>query len=495
MSSIIEPHVRKCQGDAVDFLIAEKKASSITLKGKNKERAMALRKSRRIATKELNLKRSKLSAEEQAAHEKVDAIMAQIPSVPPSSTIPLPAPPADSVEGGVDVASAINLTGYSIMSSPQLLKYYTPAVVSVPAGGISGIPANLGPTNPTVVIIGSYVVDTFGFNVQAFSTKNGIPSMNIPDAKGNLVVTNPALANLYIYYANNTNTGFITDPSVPTYPVDSSAWNLETNLDIQGAHAIAPSVNIVLVMAKESSSPGLAAAMKFAVSLKPVMNIVATSMSWGGEESTMPIKIFNQVIESDTNIIYCASSGDSGSQPLQTFPAALSGVVACGGTSIVRLPGTTIFKSLGWNGAGGGISTTVVKPSYQAYLPYLMRSVPDVGLDADPYTGIQLYLHGVLNPGGIGGTSLAAPLMAGLVASAVQRYMITNKITTSTVCIKQADLFKFLYGGRSTTDVTVNDTSWSWDNSAQTTPGYDFVTGLGSPLYANLLAMCTFTKL
>jgi len=70
-------------------------------------------------------------------------------------------------------------------------------------------------------------------------------------------------------------------------------------------------------------------------------------------------------------------------------------------------------------GAGGGVSGHFLKPSYQAGLPGSHRMVPDVALIADPYTGVAL----VFSPCGdtscegigvIGGTSASCPMFSGL---------------------------------------------------------------------------------
>src|SRR5262245_15970537 len=58
-------------------------------------------------------------------------------------------------------------------------------------------------------------------------------------------------------------------------------WSLETSLDIEWAHAIAPKANLVLVEAKSASLYDLYGAVNFARSLS---GVVAVSMSWGSGE-------------------------------------------------------------------------------------------------------------------------------------------------------------------------------------------------------------------
>ena len=81
-------------------------------------------------------------------------------------------------------------------------------------------------------------------------------------------------------------------------------------------------------------------------------------------------------------------------------------------------------------GAGGGFSSVFARPSYQNGVVHrriaVGRAFPDVALDADPTTGMlvgetQVFPNGVsYDEYRIGGTSLASPLMAGMVADAAQ---------------------------------------------------------------------------
>ena len=75
-------------------------------------------------------------------------------------------------------------------------------------------------------------------------------------------------------------------------------------------------------------------------------------------------------------------------------------------------------------GAGGGESGFFAKPSYQSALPGTGRQVPDIGYLADPFTGVELIVTdrstGSQVVGVIGGTSLACPMFSALWAIANQ---------------------------------------------------------------------------
>ena len=100
------------------------------------------------------------------------------------------------------------------------------------------------------------------------------------------------------------------------------------------------------------------------------------------------------------------------------------------GSSAYTLPGTVGALSGTLNGgAGGGVSRVFAEPSYQraAGITASGRSVPDIAALADPNTGLlvgqtQQFPDGTYyDEYRIGGTSLAAPLMAGIAADANQR--------------------------------------------------------------------------
>ncbi|HEU5200286.1 MAG TPA: S53 family peptidase [Ktedonobacterales bacterium] len=77
-------------------------------------------------------------------------------------------------------------------------------------------------------------------------------------------------------------------------------------------------------------------------------------------------------------------------------------------------------------GAGGGASLTFAKPSWQSALPGTTRQVPDVSMLADPQTGVEIINVDTANPGFvnvsvIGGTSLACPMFSAIMAIASEK--------------------------------------------------------------------------
>ena len=141
--------------------------------------------------------------------------------------------------------------------------------------------------------------------------------------------------------------------------------------------------------------------------------------------------IFNQMIGQGWTIM--AASGDGGSDAGCTgalavlYPESDPDVTSVGGTELflnfdgsfnteVAWTGGTTSGSCSVNngGGGGGCSAVWSAPGYQEN-PYCgsgSRSVPDVSLNAG--VGTNFFFNGSLS--GVGGTSLASPLMSGFIA-------------------------------------------------------------------------------
>lgn len=176
--------------------------------------------------------------------------------------------------------------------------------------------------------------------------------------------------------------------------------------------------------------------------------------------------------------------------------------------------------SLGFQfGAGGGMSLTFAKPAFQSSLPGPARLVPDISMLADPFTGVEIIetVNGQLGVGVIGGTSLACPMFSaimgiasqkaghglgqaaslvyGLPAGAVTDVVpvgspnnVTGVINGSTVETAD-DLAAPLNGSTTYLSAFYNSpfsTRWfvitfGTDTSLATAPGWDNVTGVGTP--------------
>ena len=114
------------------------------------------------------------------------------------------------------------------------------------------------------------------------------------------------------------------------------------------------------------------------------------------------------------------SSGDAGYGP--EFPAASRYVTAVGGTTLTLGSDNSRLSETAWSGAGSGCSSYEAKPAWQTDSSCARRTIADVSADADPSTGASVYdsqgYQGRVGWFKVGGTSLSAPLIAGVYALA-----------------------------------------------------------------------------
>src|SRR5206468_5353962 len=172
-------------------------------------------------------------------------------------------------------------------------------------------------------------------------------------------------------------------------------WALETALDVEWAHAMAPRANILLVEADSANFNDLVTAINFA---RYQPGVVVVSMSWGSQEFSYESS-YDAYFTAPAGhiggsgrvggITFVASSGDSGAGT--SYPAVSPNVLAVGGTSLILAPGGGYGSEKAWTGSGGGMSLYEGKPSYQVGLAGSRRRTPDVALNGDPYTGYYIY--------------------------------------------------------------------------------------------------------
>jgi subtilase family serine protease len=324
---------------------------------------------------------------------------------------------------------------------------------------------------------------------------------------------------------------------------DASGWYGEQSLDVEAAHAMAPGAKILYVGASDCGD-GLDKALNTIVSGN-LAQIVSNSYGDAGEDIPADqVQTFESIATQAAaeGIGLYFSSGDSGDEsrhlgkPSADFSASSPWVTAVGGTSLgigrngqkVLETGWSTAKSTltngAWNpaapgtwlyGAGGGTSVLFPEPAYQkGVVPDALakqnqtggsrgRVVPDISMDADPTTGMLIGLTQTFPDGvrygeyRIGGTSLASPLMAGLMAVADQfggRHGFINpwlyKAVSHTPAI--TDVKPVTGAGEVRVDyanssdgsaglVTTVRTFNSTDQTIQTSRGYDNVTGIGTP--------------
>jgi subtilase family serine protease len=246
------------------------------------------------------------------------------------------------------------------------------------------------------------------------------------------------------------------------YPRGDVGWGQEIDLDIEMASAICPGCKILLVEADSATMANLGTAVNTAVNL----GATVVSNSYGGSEYA------GQVADSDSyfkhpGVAITVSSGDNGYGV--EFPAASPYVTAVGGTHLTKSGNG--WAETAWDGAGSGCSAYSAKPSWQNDAGCSNRTVADVAAVADPYTGVAVYDsygHGPRNKGWMvfGGTSVAAPVVAGVYALA------GNGGSASLAYAHASSLNDVTSGSNGSCGGSYLCTSGS---------GYDGPTGLGTP--------------
>jgi len=294
-------------------------------------------------------------------------------------------------------------------------------------------------------------------------------------------------------------------PPAPTTRVQIN-FSIEIAIDVEWAHATAPDAAIVLVEAISEKDADLVAATKYAVDNN--LGDVITQSFGEAEMCASPDVIAQQheVFQkaSDLGITLFASSGDQGpTRPScdgkansfvisASTPASDPGVTAVGGTHLVAGAGGGYMSETAWNrpptatsaggASGGGFSTLYRRPGYQA--PFQennkARGVPDVAYAAEFYVAWWMGRGAV-----VAGTSAGTPQWAGIVALADQaaghRLGSINKWLYH---IAKSDAY-----GAAFHDTTSGNNSFMSVIGVDAKPGWDPVTGLGTPIVNNLIPL------
>jgi subtilase family serine protease len=393
----------------------------------------------------------------------------------------------------------------------------------------------------TIAIVDSYGSDTMAHDLHVFNQAFGLPPMcgeeGVTCAPGM-----PTFSQLSLQGSPATK----AQPGNGTHLEDKSAWALEVALDVETSHAIAPGANILLVHTPTAETlgvqgfPQMMAAEDYVVK-HHLANVISQSFAsaedaFGSSQSLLNLRYAYKDAAAN-GVTVLGSSGDGGSAnstkqptakggatipyPTVEWPASDPLVTGVGGTYLCTDPFAAAARvvdsvsppvncqanpgqaEVGWIASGGGFSHVFSRPSYQDTLPAgstaigATRGVPDVALQASSRTGALVYLS--LPPDGngtnvagnntgwydIGGTSLSCPQWAGLVA-------IADQINGGGLGLINPALYKI--GADPTRyandffDVTVGNNQADpsvpgYNNS----PGWDPVTGLGTPNAAALV--------
>ncbi len=278
-----------------------------------------------------------------------------------------------------------------------------------------------------------------------------------------------------------------------SFSAPTSGWDIESELDVQWAHAMAPNAKIYLVEADSDATDDLFAAVDVATKLVQQSGGGEVSMSFGSQE--YPGEIADDAHFSEkAGVVYTTGAGDTN---IVSYPAASTHVISVGGTTLLRDQNNLFLNEVVWNdidnddlgdsGTGGGPSYFITRPNYQASVAGVVsstRGTPDVAFNAGLASGVWVLAYGYWNV--VGGTSLGSPAIAGIINTSTTLAKTIRQNST------QAELIG-MYGNIATPPATpvyrdiVTGTCGTELFPPATPvnlgalPGYDMCSGVGSP--------------
>ena len=382
----------------------------------------------------------------------------------------------------LDAAPAITPVVYT----PAQIRtaYRLPVLPAVTARLAVADAAALG-AGQTIYIVDAYHHPNALADLSLFSSKFGLPActpFSVPIGSTTLAPATDASGCTVAVVHSGSNGSVVA--KVPAY---NAAWATEIALDLQWAHAIAPLARLVLI---EGANNGKG--LLDAIALANKLGNGVVSMSFSGAESRS-INSTSGYFQRP-GMSYLASTGDRGAAA--NWPAVMSNVIAVGGTSL-QSSGNGTRSETAWSRTGGGISTVVAMPAYQGALDIpgqgatRYRSVADVSFNADPNTG-QYFVFTA--PGAKtaswyvgGGTSIAAPQWAGIVAVANAQRALKGLPPLGAFHAKLYANFSPASSAYLQSFFDVTSGSNGTCAACAAAAGYDSPTGLGTPKADNLL--------
>lgn len=307
-----------------------------------------------------------------------------------------------------------------------------------------------------------------------------------------------------------------TPPKVTAISTDGTRTDVkdgdegEVMLDIEVIAGVAPKANIAVYFAQWTEQ-GWLAALDAAVH-DQANNPGVLSVSWGNAEDTdiwteQAMTQVNETLQDagQIGVTVCIAAGDDGSSDAVTdgaahvdFPSSSPYVLAVGGTTIPAKGAP--LPDVGWkegdglradNGGstGGGVSAVFPRPAWQSAIEISSvnpgaiegRCIPDLAANADwdasPYL---LVVDGKSQPNG--GTSAASPLVASLLTLINASRPTGSRVGYLTPVLYQTSASTGApVGAAACTDVTSGDNTTAHNGGYTAGPGYDCVSGWGTP--------------
>jgi subtilase family serine protease len=376
---------------------------------------------------------------------------------PPPAAFKNPQPCGSSFGSKVDTTDNASL--YAPFTSPQPYDIcgYKPAQLEGAYGLASGIASGTASgKGVSIAIVDAYDSPTLLADAQEYFSRND-PSIALKSSQFTNIKPKTV--------GNEAECG-------------ASGWYPEQALDVESSHTMAPGAHIIFVGAVDCLDQSLLNADNTAIT----SGASVVSNSWGDTMGDLLTDAATKtafddafIMADSTGVSVLFSSGDDGDNfadfglTVPDYPATSPFITAVGGTSLEVGKGDSRTAEYGWStakqvlcepattncgsataplgslawqaGGGAGTSYTYVQPPYQANVvpaalalknealfgPQPLRVIPDISMDADASTGMLIGLTQTFPNGTVkysqfkeGGTSLASPLLAGVIADADQ---------------------------------------------------------------------------
>ncbi len=360
-------------------------------------------------------------------------------------------------------------------------------------GKVYNFPSNLDGRGQTIIIVDSYGSPTIAADLARFDAYFGIaapPSFTIINAAG----------------TGATGSGALT------------GWQVETSLDVEYAHAMAPGAKIVLAVAATDNNYDLNAAEAQVFPHYPGAIVSQSFGDWetdatAGTSFADQHKIFQAATRLGDTVL--ASAGDAGatwtqytgtaSPALASYPASDPLVTSVGGTQGNPYPGgLEVAGAYGgeatWNepwfdaATGGAPSILFQAPSWQRGVTgHRTRTIPDVAYNAAINGGVEVFASPYIYL--VGGTSVGSPQWAAIFALVNQARAAAGH---DSLGFANAALYNLGRqqsrpdaGARSSSanfhDITIGNNALDSTIGFSAKRGYDLTTGWGTPNVANLV--------